>query len=131
MLSRFLFFVFLPGILASVSRVPKGNELQIPVPAGTISLDPTAVQDQSSLWVSRQVNCQLVRLNQGSVLNEAVESYRYLSPSKIQMKLGKEYRFHDGSELRADDIIATFDYLRTSRGVLRNIFGWINQITKA
>lgn len=104
--------------------------LQIPLPAKAISLDPTAVQDQSSLWISRQVNCQLMRLKQGAVVPEAVETYQFLSPTLIRMNLRPDFFFHDGSEVLADDVIATFETLKASRGVLRNIFGWVKKIEK-
>jgi hypothetical protein len=103
-------------------------ETHVPVPASLISLDPTSVQDQSSLWVARHVHCQLVRLKQGKVVPEAVESYRYLSPTSIEMTLGTQYRFHDGSPITAADVRATFEYLRASRNVLRNIFGWLKEV---
>lgn len=104
------------------------DELNIPLPAAEVSLDPTAVQDQSSLFVSRQVNCQLVRLKQGKVEPEAIESYRYLSPSEIEMTLGRGFLFHDGSSIKALDVVATFDSLRKSRSVLRNVFDWVKSI---
>ena len=120
----YLTLIFLlPGAIASAS-------LQIPLPAQTVSLDPTAVQDQSSLWVSRQVNCQLMRLKQGTVVPEAVENYQFLSPSLIRMNLRPDLSFHDGSEVTADDVLATFDTLKSSRAVLRNIFGWVKKIEK-
>jgi hypothetical protein len=40
------------------------KELRVTLQPSVISLDPGGVQDSQSLFVSRQVNCQLVR-NQG------------------------------------------------------------------
>lgn len=104
------------------------RELHIPLPAAQVSLDPTAVQDQSSLWVSRQLNCQLVRLKQGKVMEEAIDSYRFLSPTQIEMVLSSRYRFQDGSPILAEDVVATFDYLKKGRSVLRNVFEWVDRV---
>jgi len=105
-----------------------GDVLHIPLPASEVSLDPTAIQDQSSLLVSRQINCQLVRMRQGKVEPEAIESYRFLSPTEIEMVLGTRFTFHDGSQIQAEDVIATFESLRKSRSVLRNIFDWVKNV---
>lgn len=115
-------------VLSLGAALLRAEVLNIPLPAAEVSLDPTAVQDQSSLFVSRQVNCQLVRLKQGKVEPEAIESYRYLSPSEIEMTLGRGFLFHDGSSIKALDVVATFDSLRKSRSVLRNVFDWVKSI---
>lgn len=59
------------------------RELRITLQPSTISLDPGGVQDSQSLFVSRQVNCQLVR-NQGSTyIFDGAESVKYITPLKI------------------------------------------------
>ncbi len=107
-----------------------GKELKIPLHASMISLDPTAVQDQSSLWVSRQINCQLVRLTNGNIFKEAAKSIQYDGPLKIIIELKHDIQFHDGTQIKADDVIASFNYLKKSREVFRSIFQWINSIEK-
>jgi hypothetical protein len=63
------------------------NELQVTLQSSKISLDPGGVQDSQSLFVSRQVNCQLVR-NQGSnFILDAAESVKYITPTKIVLKI--------------------------------------------
>ncbi|MBV9576858.1 MAG: hypothetical protein JO149_09565 [Gammaproteobacteria bacterium] len=103
--------------------------LRIPLHASTISLDPSKVQDVSSLWVSRQINCQLIRMNQGVPTLEAALSIQYITPILIDIKLKPNINFNNGSEVTAQDVIATFDYLREKRSENRNVFGWIESMT--
>ena len=94
-----------------------------------ISLDPSKVEDISSLWVSRQINCQLIRMKRGVPTLEAAESIHYLSPVMLDIKLKPNILFTNGSEVTAKDVMATFNYLRKKRSVLRNVFSWIDGMT--
>jgi MarR-like DNA-binding transcriptional regulator SgrR of sgrS sRNA len=104
------------------------NEILIPLSTSKISLDPTYVQDTASLWVARQVNCQLFRLKGKTAELEAAQSIRYLSPTSVQIELAEGIRFHDGTPVLADDVVASFDYLKKSRRVLRSVFDRIDHI---
>lgn len=113
------------SILGNVSH---STELNIPLQKSLISLDPTHIQDVPSLFVSRQINCQLVR-SQGAILNlEAAEEIKYISPLTIRVKIKKNIFFHDKSSVTSDDVIASFNHLKKSRTVMRNIFSWIEKI---
>jgi len=60
-MEKILIWMSLITFFSSANGVPPLRKMiRIPLPSSTISLDPTAVQDDSSLWVSRQVNCQLI-----------------------------------------------------------------------
>lgn len=124
-ISLVLMFIFVSPVYAE-----SGIEtLKIPLQKSVISLDPAHVQDVPSLFVSRQINCQLVR-NQGSVFNlDAAESIKYMSPLVIMIKIKSDKKFHDGSPVRAYDVAASFEYVRKSRTVMRNIFYWVKHIT--
>ena len=104
------------------------NVLNIPLHAATLSLNPTGVQDRSALWVSRQINCQLVRFKGGASELEAAKSIQYISTDKIEVILNNKSHFQDGSPVTAEDVAASFDFLRQSRQVLLNIFSWIKNI---
>lgn len=104
------------------------DELKITLQSSVISLDPGGIQDSQSLFVSRQVNCQLVR-NQGpSFVMDAAESIKYVTPNKVMLKLSKKAKFHDGSQVKAGDVIASFDYIKSSRNVFNGFFAWVTKI---
>lgn len=44
------------------------------------------------------------------------------------MTLGRGFLFHDGSSIKALDVVATFESLRKRRSVLRNVFDWVKTI---
>lgn len=104
------------------------NGLTVPLPVSKISFDPTHIQDVASLFVSRQINCQLVR-NQGSVFTlDAAKSIKYISPLEIQIELNKSAQFNDGSPVMAQDVAASFGHVRKSRNVMRNVFLWVDKV---
>ncbi|MFZ2314567.1 MAG: ABC transporter substrate-binding protein [Gammaproteobacteria bacterium] len=105
------------------------NELRVTLQSSFISLDPGGVQDSQSLFVSRQVNCQLVR-NQGSSFTlDAAESIRYITPLKILVKINKNAKFYDGSPVTARDAVASLNYIKESRNIFKNVFTWIKTVT--
>jgi len=106
------------------------NRLRIPLAATQISFDPSGVQDQSSLWVSRQINCQLFRMSSGNVIPEAAKSVQFKNPTLISVTLRDDFSFADGSTITSDDVIASFENIKQSRSVLRNVFPWIKKIEK-
>lgn len=109
---------------------PLPAPIRIPLSATVISLNPAGVQDDSSLWISRQVNCQLVRLHAGQIEFEAAEQIKFIDPTTIELTLRDGAKFYDGSPVQADDVIATLGYLKKSRNIFRNIFTWIKEIRK-
>ncbi|MEO8401043.1 MAG: ABC transporter substrate-binding protein [Gammaproteobacteria bacterium] len=124
-----ILFGFLLFITPTLTNANSDNEpLRMTLQPSVISLDPAGVQDSQSWIVSRQVNCQLVR-SQGSVfVLDAAESIRYITPLKIILKISNKARFHDGSPVTSDDVLASFNYIKKSRTILNNLFTWIDKI---
>lgn len=116
------------GLFHSIIAIANQKILNIPLHAAKISLDPTGIQDLSSLFVSRQVNCQLVREQGAMYTLEAAESIKYASPFEVVIKINQKAKFHDGSPITAEDVVASFNHIKASRNTLRNIFDWIKQI---
>jgi len=129
-MGRILIFTSLLLSILSQSAFADTKTLKIPLYASEISLDPSGVQDQSSLWVSRQINCQLVRLSEGKIVNEAAEQIEFTTPLKLKISLKNNVFFTDGEKVTSDDVINSFLYLKDSRKVLRNIFDHIKTINK-
>ncbi|HLB43299.1 MAG TPA: ABC transporter substrate-binding protein [Gammaproteobacteria bacterium] len=104
------------------------KELRVTLQTSVISLDPGGVQDSQSLFVSRQVNCQLVR-NQGSIfVLDAAESIKYITPLRVVLKINNKAKFHDNTLITAEDVIASFNYIKESRNIFKNVFFWIKKI---
>lgn len=103
--------------------------LVIPLAASKASLDPRLVLDQSSLWINRQLNCQLVRHEGSEVVNDAAKKIEFKTPTEIEITLKNNVFFSDGSLVTAEDVAATFEFLKQARKVHRNIFQWVRQIT--
>ena len=121
-----LFFLAVCSPVATMADLKK--ELKVTLQSSVISLDPGGVQDSQSLFVSRQVNCQLVR-NQGSIfVLDAAESVKYITPLKIVLKIKNQARFHDGTSITAEDVVESFNYIKESRNIFKNFFIWIKTI---
>lgn len=125
-LLKHLLFLFCIVFMHSINAK---TILRIPLNSTSISLDPRHMQDISSLLVSRQISCQLIRNHGGIYTLEAAKSIKYISPLKILVELNSNRKFTDGSPLTAKDVVASFNYIKNSRDVLRNIFTWIDSVT--
>ncbi len=104
-------------------------DVRVPLAARQVSLDPTMLYDQSSLWISRHIHCQLARKIQGKITLEAAASLEYLSPKQVKVVLNSEYKFQNGEPILADDLVASFDFLKTSRESYRAQYAMIDHIS--
>lgn len=112
------------SVISHAEAIP----LRIPLHAAQITLDPSGIQDLSSLLVSRQVNCQLVRSHASVISLEAAQSIHFTTPTTILITIKNGITFYDGSPVTANDVVASLEHLKKSRQVLRNIFNWIKQM---
>lgn len=121
-------FILSLSFFSNLSRAEHARELRVTLQSSLISLDPGGIQDSQSQMVSRQVNCQLVR-SQGSVfVLDAAESIKYITPLQIIIKLNSKVKFHDGSPVTGEDVLASFNYIKESRNILQNLFVWIDKM---
>jgi hypothetical protein len=109
-----------PFTLAALAATDR--PIRIPLPARAINLDPSGVQDSHSLWVSRQLNCQLVKKHGREIVLDAAKKIKTLSPTEFEVELSDEARFHDGTPLSAEDVATTFQYLKKSSAAA---FSWL------
>ncbi len=116
------------ALLLSPGARAAGAPINIPLAATQITLDPTAVQDTQSLTVARQLHCQLLRMSGRDSTPEAADEIRFVSPTLLQMTLKPGVKFTDGRPVTADDVVATFELLKSSRLVLRYVFAWIDRV---
>ena len=104
------------------------DELRVTLQKSKITLDPGSVRDSQSLFISRQVDCELIRTQGSAYVLEAAESINYITPLKIRIKINDKFKFHDGSSITADDVLASFEYINKSKNVFNNFFTWIDSM---
>jgi MarR-like DNA-binding transcriptional regulator SgrR of sgrS sRNA len=121
-------YFFLISIVTIYSETMYAKDIHILLPSKDVILDPYGVVDQSSLWVNRQIHCQLFRLEGRSVVNDAAESYRYESPTKLVVKLRSNIRFSNGKYVTPRDVVKSILALKKKRTVLRNVLRWVHKI---
>lgn len=121
-----LFVIILYFELSSVQA--KTSVIKIPLYSKSISIDPNEALDQSSLWVSRQLNCQLVRQKGRLSINEAAKDTRFINPEQIEFTLDEKIKFSDGSQLTAEDVKYSFEYLKKTHSIQKNLTDWVKEI---
>lgn len=105
-----------------------GSEINVPLPVLQVNLDPTKLYDQSSLWVGRHIHCQLTRKTQSEIVLEAAAKIEYLNSQELRMIIGSNFRFSDGSEILAADVIASFNFFKKFRNSYRAQFDLVSGI---
>ncbi|WP_338936649.1 ABC transporter substrate-binding protein [Fusobacterium polymorphum] len=81
------------------------------------SLDPYMYNSIPDLMVSRQFyNTLFSREKDGTIVPELAESYEYKNDKELDIVLKKGVKFHDGSELTADDVVFSFERMKDKPG---------------
>lgn len=112
-MSRFLFNLCV-SLLMLLHCAPfahaKGDTLTIAYPADPKTLDPHLTQDSTSNNTMRQIYESLVALDEkGNIIPRLAEKWVPLEGSKgYTFYLKKGVKFHNGEELKADDVLFTF-----------------------
>ncbi len=82
------------------------------------SLDPANHRDRETETVIRNIYDGLVtRTPDGKVVLELAESMEHPDPTTYIFKLKEGVKFHDGSELTADDVVFTFERIMAPDGI--------------
>ena len=112
-----LFSLFLIGCGESKNESPNGNTIVIGQGAKPKSLDPHMYNSIPDLLVSRQFyNTLFSREKDGTIKPELAESYEYKNDKELDIVLKKGVKFHDGSELTADDVLFSFERMKEKPG---------------
>lgn len=102
--------------------------LKVTLQASEITLDPGGIQDSQSLFISRQINCQLFRNEGATYVYDAAESVKYQSPTRLLLKISDHAVFYDGSQVTARDVVSSLNYIAKRRHIVRNLFSWIRDV---
>lgn len=70
------------------------------------SLDPNMFNEIPALSITEQIFNTLFRLDKdGNIAPELAESYEYVSPTELIIKIKQGVKFHNGDELKANDVV--------------------------
>ncbi|MDD7400985.1 MAG: ABC transporter substrate-binding protein [Eubacteriales bacterium] len=120
-----LFGMIHPAVLAN----PEDNILRVATAYDAKSLDPVAVNDVASTNVMRQIYEPLIDIdNEGKVVQggaSLAESYEMVDDKTYRFKLYEGVHFHNGEELKAEDVAFSLERAQKSPQV-QHIFGDID-----
>lgn len=107
----------------------ESSGLRVALGNGRINFSPLSMPNQNTLFINRQIHCQLTRLIEGEVRGEAAESFVFdHAKSQILYTLKSGLTFSDGTPVTAADVAATFKSYRANRPYVRNVFDWIARV---
>ena len=112
----FIFLLVLVVILTAcgpsttADSQPKGGTIVIALANAPVSLDPADHRSRESETVIRNMFDGLVtRDNVNGVHLELAESLTWTDDQTLEVKLRQGVKFHDGTEMTADDVVFTFE----------------------
>ena len=96
----------------------RASDLRVGFTADAITLDPANYSYRDNETLLRQMYDGLTTHGPGmKVVGELAQSWRQTDPLTYEFTLRKGVKFHDGSELTADDVVFTLHRLMTPGGV--------------
>lgn len=70
------------------------------------SLDPNMYNEIPALTITEQIFNTLLRVDEnGNIVPELAESYEYVTPTELVIKLKQGIKFHNGDTLTAKDVV--------------------------
>lgn len=111
------------------SKTEEKKILTVAQSADAKSLDPHATNDSVSSGVMVQIYDPLVGIDENlKVVPRLAESWKEISPTKYEFTLKKGVKFHNGEELKASDVVFTYNRMLNSPRV-SHIVGPMKKIT--
>ena len=97
-------------VVVQPTPVPGRDTLVIALARAPQGIDPADHSSREAETVIRNMYDGLVTRDKTSGVHmEIAESVKWLDTKTLEIKLRKGVKFHDGSELKADDVVYTFD----------------------
>lgn len=92
------------------------------------NIDPALMRDEYSKKITPFVYDTLFIIDSnGKIENSLAEEYKWLSERELYLKLKSKILFHDNSELTAEDVKKSLNFLR-EQGTLKNLYSEITDI---
>ena len=96
--------------LVSCQRPPSSDAIRFGLASAPVTLDPRYATDAISTRINRLIYRQLIDFDATSQPVPSLANWQKLTPLHFRFTLRSSYRtFHDGTELTAKDVKATFD----------------------
>lgn len=115
---------------AGLSLSAAAADITVAYDADPVSLDPHEQLSGGTLQMSHMVFDPLVRFTQEMKFEPRLaESWERVDNETMRFNLRKGVKFHSGNELTADDVVWTFDRLKSSPD-FKGIFGPLVSLTK-
>jgi len=93
------------------------QDIRLAVAQAPLNLDPRYATDAASARVNRLIYRSLVSFDARSKVIPDLATWQVISPKQYRFKLGTSGRvFHDGSQLNAEDVQATYASLMALKG---------------
>ncbi|MGL6100255.1 MAG: ABC transporter substrate-binding protein, partial [Fusobacteriaceae bacterium] len=84
----------------------KSKVVTVSLGAKPKTLDPAMYNEIPSLSIVEQIYNTLFQIDsKGNIVPELAESFEYLSPTELVIKLKKGVKFHNGEELKSNDVV--------------------------
>ncbi|CAG0994829.1 Glutathione-binding protein GsiB [Anaerolineae bacterium] len=97
-------------VVVQPTAIPGRDTLVVALARAPSGIDPADHSSREAETVIRNMYDGLVtRDNTSGVHMEIAESVKWLDTKTLEIKLRKGVKFHDGSEMKADDVVFTFD----------------------
>ncbi|MCI0475714.1 MAG: ABC transporter substrate-binding protein [Anaerolineales bacterium] len=97
-------------VVVQPTAVPGRDTLVVALARAPSGIDPADHSSREAETVIRNLYDGLVTRDKTSGVHmEIAESIKWLDTKTLEIKLRKGVKFHDGSELKADDVVFTFD----------------------
>ena len=107
--ARCLFWLLLLSLLASCGNGGNHDAIRLGIAAGPVTLDPRFATDAASYRISRLIYRSLVDFNANNRPIPSLADWQQPAPQTYIFTLNKDRRrFHDGTELTAQDVAATY-----------------------
>jgi peptide/nickel transport system substrate-binding protein len=122
--------VVIAAILALAPATVGAADLKIGLSADVTTLDPHYLAAQPNLTVARHVFESLTDVDEKTRLIPGLaESWRALDATTWEFKLRRGVKFHDGSELTAEDVVFSLDRPHTIKGSPGGFSSYVRAIT--
>ncbi len=129
-----LLLIWVPILLTSCGAPGKGElwdeeGLTIAIKEDIATLKPWGHNLIITSYATRALYDTLFRPDsQGNPEMLLLSDYEYLSETELYLRLHQGVKFHDGSELRAEDVKASLDAARQDDSEVKHLFGSISEI---
>jgi peptide/nickel transport system substrate-binding protein len=117
MIFRLFILLMCASLLACQPQQAPHQDIRLAVAQAPINLDPRYATDAASARVNRLIYRSLVGFDASSKVIPDLATWQVINPKQYRFKLGASGRvFHDGSQLNAEDVQATYASLIALKG---------------